>query len=188
MATGLAIMGFGGGAIIGAPLKEALMKTYYQPPRYLGTTEEVSLTTEAGRRFAAVDGQPREVVVVGNNEIAQMLVKGPAGVYVVGTGRIGIAETFFTLGIGYFVVMLKDGVKLPISDSIRSIARDKSQGTLGDYNYEYKLAPSSLPGNNVAGNYVVYVLDGTGERDSKDFSISVPDGQGQVWIKFDQGG
>lgn len=106
MATGLAIMGFGGGAIIGAPLKEALMKAYYQPPRYLGTTEEVSLTTEAGRRFAAVDGQPREVVVVGKNEIGQMLVKGPAGVYVVRTGRIGIAETFFTLGIGYFVVMV----------------------------------------------------------------------------------
>ena len=84
--------------------------------------------------------------------------------------------------------MLKDGVKLPISDSIRSIAKDKSQGSLGDFNYEYKLSPSSLPGNNIAGNYVVYVLDGNGERDSKDFSITVPDGQGQVWMKFDQGG
>ncbi len=87
----------------------------------------------------------------------------------------------------YFVVMLKDGVKLPISDSIRSIARDKSQGALGDYNYEYKIATSSIPGNNIAGNYVVYVLDGNGERDSEDFSVNVPDGQGEIWIMFDQG-
>jgi MFS family permease len=106
MATGLAIMGFGGGAIIGAPLKEALMKSFYEAPRYLGTIEQVSLTTESGRRFANLDGQPREVVVIGENEIGQMLVKSPAGVYVVGTGRVGVAETFFTLGLGYFVVMV----------------------------------------------------------------------------------
>jgi hypothetical protein len=35
-----------------------------------------------------------------------MVVKGAAGVYVVGTGRVGVAETFFTLGIGYFLVMV----------------------------------------------------------------------------------
>ncbi|MFN8494099.1 MAG: SH3 domain-containing protein [Caldilineaceae bacterium] len=86
----------------------------------------------------------------------------------------------------YFVVLLKDGVKLPISDSVRSIARDKSQGGLGEYNYEYKIPLSDLPGNNVAGNYTIFVLDGNGERDSKDFSFSVPDGQGEIWIKFDQ--
>ena len=106
MATGLAIMGFGGGAIIGAPLKEGLIKCFYEAPQYLGTIEDVPLTTESGRRFASVDGQPREVVVVGKNEVGQMLVKGPAGVYVVGTGRMGIAETFFVLGLGYFIVML----------------------------------------------------------------------------------
>ncbi len=106
MATGLAIMGFGGGAIIGAPLKEALMKSFYEPPRYLGTVESVELKTESGRRFATVDGQLREVVVVAKNEIPQMLVKENEGVYVVGTGRTGVAETFFTLGIGYFIVIL----------------------------------------------------------------------------------
>ena len=106
MATGLAIMGFGGGAIIGAPLKEALMKCFYEPPRHLGTVEDVELTTAAGRRFANVDGQSREVVVVGQNETSQMLVKGSEGVYVVGTGRTGVAETFFVLGLSYFLVML----------------------------------------------------------------------------------
>ncbi len=31
MATGMAIMGFGGGAMIGAPLKEFLIRTFYRP-------------------------------------------------------------------------------------------------------------------------------------------------------------
>jgi MFS family permease len=106
LATGLAIMGFGGGAIIGTPLKESLMKFYYRAPQYLGTAEQVDLTTIEGRRYADVDGQRREVVVVNPNEVGQMLVKGPAGVYVVGTGRVGIAETFLTLGFGYFLVMV----------------------------------------------------------------------------------
>jgi hypothetical protein len=46
-----------------------------------------------------------EVVVVGANDVAAMPVRGPEGVYVVGTGRVGVAETFFTLGLLYFAVM-----------------------------------------------------------------------------------
>lgn len=87
----------------------------------------------------------------------------------------------------YFVVMLKDGQKLPINDSVRSIAKSSNQGTLGPYNYEYKIGLDSIPGNNVAGNYVMYVLDGNGERDSQDISFTIPEGQGEVWVKWDQG-
>ena len=36
MATGMAIMGFGGGAMIGAPLKQSLMEAFYRAPEYLG--------------------------------------------------------------------------------------------------------------------------------------------------------
>ena len=106
MAAGMAIMGFGGGAMIGAPLKEFLIRYFYQAPLYLGASDAIELTTRAGRRFAAVAGQMREVVVVGTSEIAGMLVPGEAGVYVVGTGRTGVAETFLILGLAYFVVML----------------------------------------------------------------------------------
>ena len=35
-----------------------------------------------------------------------MIVRGAEGVYVVGTGNVGVAETFFVLGVVYFVVML----------------------------------------------------------------------------------
>lgn len=106
MATGMAIMGFGGGAMIAAPLKEWLLGLYYVAPQYLGTVDEVALVTEGGRRLAEVAGTLREVVVVSAGDVAAMIQPGPEGVYVVGTGSTGVAATFFTLGIAYFVVML----------------------------------------------------------------------------------
>lgn len=87
----------------------------------------------------------------------------------------------------YFVVLEKDGQRLPISDSERSIALQANQNQFGRYNYEYKLGLGQLPGNSVAGSYRGWVLDGNGERDSQDFTFNVPDGQGEVWIQFDQG-
>ena len=36
MATGMAIMGFGGGAMIATPIKEALLTAFYKVPEYLG--------------------------------------------------------------------------------------------------------------------------------------------------------
>jgi MFS family permease len=106
MATGMAIMGFGGGAMIGAPMKEYFIRMFYRAPEFLGAVGDVSLVTEAGRRFATVAGERLEVVVVGVNEVANMIVQGPGGVYVVGTGSTGVAETFFVLGLIYFVVMM----------------------------------------------------------------------------------
>ena len=106
MAAGMAIMGFGGGALIGAPLKRFFMRLFYEEPQYLGAVDQVSLVTEGGRRFAEVAGQLREVVVVGANDFGGMIVRGAEGVYVVGTGNVGVAETFITLGLIYLVVML----------------------------------------------------------------------------------
>ncbi len=106
MATGMAIMGFGGGAMIGAPLKGYLIRTFYRAPEYLGAVDDVNLVTEAGKRFADVAGSLVEVVVVGANDVANMILPGPEGVYVVGTGSTGVAETFVALGVLYFVVMM----------------------------------------------------------------------------------
>lgn len=103
MATGMAIMGFGGGAIIGAPLKEFLIKVFYEAPQYLGPSGAVPLITEQGRRFAETGGQLVEVVVAGAADVPAMIVPELDGVYVVGTG---VAQTFFTLGIAYFLIML----------------------------------------------------------------------------------
>ncbi|MDH4047152.1 MAG: OFA family MFS transporter [Gammaproteobacteria bacterium] len=106
MAAGMAIMGFGGGAMIGAPLKGFFIRMFYRAPDYLGPVSDVNLVTQAGKRFADLSGKLSEVVIVGPNDLAGMLVPGPEGVYVVGTGSTGVAQTFITLGIIYLVVML----------------------------------------------------------------------------------
>jgi hypothetical protein len=86
----------------------------------------------------------------------------------------------------YFVVLEKDGQNLKVPDSVRSITGAASQGSLGKFNYEYAIGLNRLPGNNVAGNYTLWVLDGNGERDSRNITFSVPANQGQIWIQFDQ--
>ena len=106
MATGMAIMGFGGGAMIAAPMKQALLRAFYRAPDYLGPVEQVELVTEGGRRLAEVAGTQQEVVVIGAEEGSKLLVAMEPGVYVVGTGSTGAAETFFALGAAYFIVML----------------------------------------------------------------------------------
>ena len=106
MATGMAIMGFGGGAMIGAPLKRYLLDMYAKAPEYLGAESTVSLITEGGRRFAEVAGEKIEVVVASSSEAAQMAIPGDAGVYVVGTGNTGATGAFITLGIIYFIVIM----------------------------------------------------------------------------------
>jgi MFS family permease len=107
MATGIAIMGFGGGAMIAKFMIEPFIKIFYKAPEYLGTVLNVNLTTdESGRRLAEVAGKLQEVVIVGTNDIANMYVPGPEGVYLVGTGTIGVAQAFFALGAIYFVIMM----------------------------------------------------------------------------------
>ncbi|WP_299970315.1 OFA family MFS transporter [uncultured Roseobacter sp.] len=104
MATGMAIMGFGGGAMIGAPLKQWLLNLYQTAPDFLGAAGAVTLVTEGGRRFAETAAGKVEVVVASAQQAA--VFGGEAGVYVVGTGNTGAAATFATLGVVYFCVMV----------------------------------------------------------------------------------
>ena len=73
--------------MIGTPLKEFLLRTFWESPQYLGTVQSVALITERGRRFAEVSGQTVEVVVAGAMEA------GREGVYVVGARDTGAANT-----------------------------------------------------------------------------------------------
>jgi len=107
MATGMAIMGFGGGAMLGAPLKEFFIRLFYKAPEYLGKLADVNVVTREGMRFVKnAAGRLQEVVVVGANDVPSMIVKGPEGVYVAGTGNVGVAATFFVLGAIYLAAML----------------------------------------------------------------------------------
>ena len=106
MATGMAIMGFGGGAMIATPLKTWLLGLFSEAPTYLGVADAVELVTENGRRFAETASGKVEVVVATAKEAANLPIPGEAGVYVVGTGDTGAAGAFLTLGIVYLIVMM----------------------------------------------------------------------------------
>ncbi len=105
MATGMAIMGFGGGAFFGARIKDFFIQYYYKAPELISNIAESDLITKAGKRFAETSDGLKEVVVVGANDISNMIVPGDVGIYLVGTGSVGVSQTFFTLGLIYFVVM-----------------------------------------------------------------------------------
>ena len=105
MATGMAIMGFGGGAMIGAPLISFLLDFYYQAPIFLGSIQNIILQTIDGVRYTNLNGVLTEVVIVGQNEITNTLNPIKEGVYVVGSGDTGAGMTFITLGISYFLIM-----------------------------------------------------------------------------------
>jgi MFS family permease len=107
MATGIAIMGFGGGAMLGKPMIEGFLGYYHKLPDYLGSVDSLQLITdETGRRLTEIAGEMKEVVIIGANDVVNMIVPGQEGVYLVGTGSVGVAQTFFTIGIIYLVVML----------------------------------------------------------------------------------
>jgi MFS family permease len=107
MATGMAIMGFGGGAMIAKFMIEPLIRFFHIPADYLGSIDSLQLVTDSGgRRLLEVAGSMKEVVVVGANDISNMIVSGPEGVYLVGSGSVGVAQAFFSLGFVYFVIMM----------------------------------------------------------------------------------
>jgi len=107
MATGMAIMGFGGGAMIAKFMIEPLIRLFHVPSEFLGPVESLTLLTdESGRRVVELAGVMREVVIVGSNDISNMIMAGSEGVYLVGTGTVGVAQAFFSLGIIYFVIMM----------------------------------------------------------------------------------
>ena len=64
-----------------------------------------ALTRELGVVTSAA-GSLSRWVVVGTADVSAMIAPESAGVYVVGTGGTGAAQTFFTLGIIYFLIML----------------------------------------------------------------------------------
>lgn len=106
MASGMAIMGFGGGAIVGTPLNEALLKHFSKPATFLGTETEVRFQVENGRSFLrSATGETTQVVVL-DTRAAALKPGLKAGVYAVGTGSTGVGETFLALGGLYFLVMI----------------------------------------------------------------------------------
>ncbi|KNC54101.1 uncharacterized protein AMSG_12300 [Thecamonas trahens ATCC 50062] len=106
LATGLALTTFGGGAIIASPLNEVLLEAFFTLPTYLGAFDTVETVVASGVRMADVGGALQEVVVASEHDVAALPGAPLPGVYQVGTGSSGVAETFAVLGVGQLAVML----------------------------------------------------------------------------------
>ena len=115
MATGLAIMGFGGGAIIAAPLKEFLIRAFYRAPEYLGDVAAVGTGDDRGPAFRGNGQRPAGSSHRGGPRRSADDRAGPEGVYLVGTGSVGILATFIVLGVALFRGNGSGGFRLPHS-------------------------------------------------------------------------
>ncbi len=87
----------------------------------------------------------------------------------------------------YFIGLEKDGQAVAVPDSVRSVTGEARSSALGQFNYDYRVAAGNLPGGSLAGTYTMWVIDGVGERDSQNITFTVPEGQGEVHVVWDQG-
>lgn len=103
-ASGACLLGYGGGAMLAAPLITNLLAHFRVAPQYLGPASSVVLENKGGAYFADVLGELKSVVVATAADVKALNL--PDGVYVVGTGSTGVAETLLTMGVLYSATML----------------------------------------------------------------------------------
>ena len=127
LATGMALASFGGGAILAAPMNKYFIEKFFVAPEYLGTLDTVNVVTEEGKRFVDFAGEMKEVVVATAAEVSKLPGELVEGVYVVGTGSTGVAETFLALGTLHFAAMMTGTL-------LQKVPREgwKPEGWVGD--------------------------------------------------------
>lgn len=120
-------------------------------------------------------------------------VRGGPGFQDNGGGELKMQLAFVHSGVDggqpqgdYRIRLFKDGQPVPGPENVLSTALTANQGPLGKYNWEFAIPAGQLPGGNVGGSYSMHVLDGNRERDSRDFTFSLGNSQGFVWILWDQ--
>ena len=129
-ASSAVVVGYGAGAFIAAPVFYNLLKAFQRVPTYLGTRGEVELVNREGRMFASVVDTAVDVGGAGSSSLVEVIVATtadinaagfvgiPEGVYVVGTGSTGGAETFGLMGLAYTAIIASTAYmhRLPRAD------------------------------------------------------------------------
>ena len=115
-ASGICILGYGGGALIAAPLFTSLLDVFKKSPEYLGKASDVALVNKEGSLYAAdAAGKLQEVIVATASDIAKSGFDGLMdGVYLVDSGSTGVGETLFCMGLGYWALMSANAFKLKL--------------------------------------------------------------------------
>ena len=113
VASGLTIAGFGSGALLFTPTVQYLMKQFAKMPEYLGPVGSVATKSVDGKLFAVMDGGSLvEVVQAGAAELAKIPYTLPEGIYAVGTGSTGAAESLACIGMAYFSLIMAASMTL----------------------------------------------------------------------------
>ena len=114
-ASGLAIMGFGAGALLASPLIHTLMNLHFKFPKSLGACQNQAVVRD-GKHFLEIDGVERPVVIMlgdmkslGFSSESTSLIWNPGDCFLVGTGSTGAPQTILVLGVIYLVVLLISG-------------------------------------------------------------------------------
>ncbi len=107
-------MGFGGGALVAAPLFSSLLARFREAPLFLGSSASTPSAIRDGRLFV---GDVEAVYAT-----AADVVTWPGlqeGLYAVGTGSTGAATTLAVLGAGYasLMALVSLGYRLPKSSA-----------------------------------------------------------------------
>jgi MFS family permease len=105
IASGLTIAGFGSGALLFTPAVQYLSKQFAKMPEYLGPANQFVTKVVDGRLFTDIDGKMIEVINAGAAEIAKLPYDLQEGLYIVGSGNTGAAESLAVMGAAYFAVM-----------------------------------------------------------------------------------
>ena len=117
MASGVTVAGFGSGALLFTPLVQLLSKHFAKMPDYLGPTSDFSVRNVDGKLVTDFNGAAVEVVEAMASDIAKLPFSLPEGLYVVGSGSTGAAETLALCAAGYFAVMLASALVLRVPHS-----------------------------------------------------------------------
>ena len=89
-----------------------MTKHFAKMPEYLGPAKDFALRNVDGKTIADVNGSAVEVVEALASDIAKLSYSLPEGLYVVGSGSTGAAETLAVCAAGYFSVMLASALFL----------------------------------------------------------------------------
>jgi MFS family permease len=107
LASGLALAGFGSGALLFTPLVQKLMSYFSKMPEYLGPAGTVETFLEGGKLFARTINGVKEVVLANASDIAKLPYHMAEGLYVVGSGSTGAAAALAVCGGIYFCKLKK---------------------------------------------------------------------------------
>lgn len=129
LASGLAIGGFGSGALLFAPAVTALKHHFSSMPTYLGT--DIETVNKAGSMFSQVEGELREVVLATSSDLVKLPYDLAEGYYLVGSGNTGAAAALACCGFATFSAMSLSALALrhPGPGYLPPLSTDSSQST-----------------------------------------------------------